>query len=413
MFLVAVQGVRAEPADRWYVAFGLGANYGERAELEGPDLKMDYDLGLPRYRGSVARRFGDSWWLDLGLSQRKTKGEFFYPSAGGPSSDPGPNDRYTSASIMLSAIREFQIGPWLKPYLGIGVGPTWLTYQLGEVQPGSPDETYLIDDNTTALAWQGTAGFRFPLTRSLDLGLEYEYWRTPDVSLKDLEGNGVKLDQTIQSGWLSLYWYPGTARTTGFGAARATGDAGRGFYMTGNLGVSWARDSETGPVTFDAFAPGGLLTFAVGHTLGSHWRVEAEYAYRHNDAELLDFGFAIGERRVRGDLDSSSLGVNVYYDFLPHAAVRPNIGFGGGVTRLKYDMHYIDRTQFVDDKVSSTFMQLLAGFDVELSRRLTFHTGWRVWLSDRQDVDLSDGETVSADHWVHSVEFGLRYQLGQ
>lgn len=411
--LTAAAGVAADPAERWYLSFGLGANYGERAELDGPDVKVDYDLGLPRASGGVARRLGERWWLELELSQRKTKAEFFYPASDGPSGDPGSNDRYSGASLMLSAIREFQIGPWLKPYVGFGAGPTWLTYQLGQVQPGSPDETYLIDDKATALAFQGVAGLRFPLTRSLDLGLEYEYWRTPDVNLEDVNGGDVALDQTIHSGWLSLYWYPGSRRESGFGAARTTGDAPRGFYLSGNLGVGWARDSETGPVTFDAFAPGALLTLAVGHTLGRGFRLEAEYAYRGNDAELVDFGFALGERRVGGELASSSLGINVYYDFMPSAAVRPSVGIGGGVTSIDYDMDFTDGAPFVSDEVSTSFVQLAFGFDIELSRQLTFHTGWRVWVTGNHDVDLADGQTVSADHWVHSAEFGLRYQLGR
>ncbi|MGE0621060.1 MAG: outer membrane protein [Pseudomonadales bacterium] len=413
VLLTATQTTRAESDERWYLSFGFGANYGERAELEGPDVKVDYDLGLPRYSGGVARRFGERWWLELEMSQRKTKAEFFYPASGGPSGDPGSNDRYTSASLMASVIREFRLGPWLEPYVGFGLGPTWLKYQLGEVQPGSPDETYLIDDEATALAVQAMAGFRFPLTRSLDLGLEYEYWRTPDVSLEDVNGNDVDLDQTIHSGWLTLYWYPGAQRSAGFGASRVTGDAGRGFYLSGNLGTGWARDSETGPVTFDAFAPGGLLTLAAGHTLGKRWRLEAEYAYRSNEAQLIDYGFGIGERRVDGDLTSSSLGINLWYDLLPGAAVRPSLGIGGGATRIDYDMDFTDGTTFVDDEVSTAFVQVAAGFDIELSRRLTVHTGWRVWLTDSHDVDLADGQTVTADHWVHSAELGLRYQLGQ
>jgi opacity protein-like surface antigen len=409
--LVAAQGAGAESADNWYLSFGLGANYGQRAKLDGPDIKMDYDLGLPRYSGGVGRRFGEHWWLDLALSERKTKGEFFYPGSVGPSGDPGPNDRYSGASLMLSAIREFQLGPWLKPYLGFGLGPTWLTYQLGEVQPGSPDETYRIDDDTSALALRGVAGIRFPLTRSLDLGLEYEYWRTPDVNLQDLDGNDVNLDQTIQSGWLTLYWYPGSERAAAFGAPRATGDAGQGFYVTGNLGVAWTRDSDTGVVTFDAFAPGGLATMALGHTLGRRWRLEAEYAYRTTNAELLDFGNAAGERRVRGHLRSSSVGANLWYDLLPNAAIRPTFGIGAGAARLDYGMDNLDGTPFVDDKVNTSYLQLAAGFDIELARQLTLHTAWRVWYADQHDIDFADGQTGSADQWVHSVELGLRYQL--
>lgn len=404
--------VRAEATEQWYVALGVGANYGERAELEGPDLKVDYDLGLPRASGGVGRRLGERWWLELELSQRKTKAEFFYPSAGGASGDPGPNNRNTSASLMLSMLREFHVGDWLKPYVGFGVGPSWVTYQLGEVMPGSPEETYLIDDDATAFTVQAVAGLRFPLTRSIDLGVEYEYWRTPDVSLKDVNGDRLKLDQSIHSGWLNLYYYPGTRRESGFGAPRSSGPAARGFYLSGNLGIGWVRDSETGPITFDAFAPGSLMTVALGHTIGRRWRVEAEYAYRNNDAELVDFGFGLGERRVRGELRSSSLAINLHHDFLPNAAVRPTVGIGGGVANVDYRMDFTDGSTLVDDDATAGFMQVTAGFDIELTKQLTFHTAWRVWLTEEHDVDLAGGQTITADHWVHSAEFGLSYRFG-
>jgi len=411
LLLPAAMQTRAEAADPWYLSVGLGANYGQRAELDGLDIEGDYDLGLPRVEGGVGRRFGEHWRAELALSQRKTKAEFFYPSSGGPSGDPGPNDRFTSVSAMLSVVREFQIGSWLKPHVGFGIGPTWLTYQLGEVRPGSPEETYLIDDDDMAMTYQATAGFRFPLTRSMDLGLRYEYWRTPDVGLEDVSGDRVRLDQTIHSGWLDLYWYPGSAREAGWGATRSSGPAGRGFYISGNLGIGWPRDSETESVTFDAFAPGGLMSVALGRTLGRRWRVEGEYVYRSNEPQLLDFGYQLGERRSKGQFSSSSLGLNVNYDFMPDAAVQPTVGLGAGFTRLDYDIKELNGTAFIDDRVSAGYVQAIAGFDIELTRRLTLHAAWRVWLTDEHKVMLADGSSVSADHWVHSVETGLRFQL--
>ena len=285
------QGALADDVGSWALKLGLGANYGARAELEGPDVKVDYDLGLPRLKGSAAMRLGERWWLDLSLSQRKTKAEFSYPASGGLSSDVGSNDRYTSGSLMLSVMREFDLGPWLKPYVGFGAGPTWLTYRFGRSDPGGGGEELLINDDATAVAYQALLGFRFPLTRRLDLGLEYEYWRTPDVDLEDVSGSSVALDQTIHSGWVNLTWYPGSERDAVFGRARASGPSSRrGFYLTGNAGVNWLADTETGTVTFDAAAPGVLASVAVGHSIARRWRMELEYAYRNNTPQVVDFG---------------------------------------------------------------------------------------------------------------------------
>ncbi len=399
------------PDADWYLSLGLGANYGSRAELEGLDVKVDYDLGLPRYRGGIGWQPGERWWLDASVSQRKTKAEFTFPVDGGDSTDVGANDRYTSVSIMLSALREFRVGPWLRPYLGAGLGPTWLTYQHSVAGSGGSEDVVVIKDDVEAMAYQALVGVRFPLTRQLDLGLEYEYWRTPDVDVESLDGRDVKLDQTVHSGWVSLLWYPGADRDTAFARARQTGSASRGFYLAGSTGVNWLADRETGPVTFDASAPGVLASAAVGHGLGRRWRLELEYAYRRNKPEVLDFGFITGESRVTGKLSSSSLGANLHFDPWPEAAVQPTFGLGMGWSRLDYDVDFADGEAFGSSSADTAHFQVKAGFNVEISRSLEFHTAWRFWITGEHDVDLSDGTSVETDRVANTVEFGLTYRL--
>ena len=402
----------ADDIGDWYLSLGLGANYGARTELEGLDVKVEYDLGLPRVKGGVARRLGERWWVDLSMSQRKTKAEFSFPVSGGPSNDVGANDRYTSASLMLSVSREFVLGPWIKPYVGFGVGPTWLTYRFGVAEPGVPEEDLIINDDTTAAAFQALLGIRFPLTRQLDLGVEYEYWRTPDVNVEDVDGNDVSIDQTIHSGWVNLTYYPGSQRGSAFGRGRETGSPARGFYLTGSAGVNWLHDAETDAFTFDAAAPGVLASIALGHGIGRRWRLEAEYAYQNNTPQVVDFGRFEAERRVDGDMKSSSLGLNLHFDLLPDAAIQPTVGIGGGVSRVGYRVRYPDGTTFVDDSVTAAHFQITAGFNIELSRTLDLHTAWRFWRTDNHEITLADGEEISLSRVTNTVEFGLIYRLG-
>jgi opacity protein-like surface antigen len=406
------QTALADQTGNWALSLGLGANYGARTEVEGPDVKVEYDLGLPRLSGSVSRRLGERWWLDLSLAQRKTKMEFYFPSNGGPSSDVGANDRFTSASLMLSAIREFEIGPLLKPYIGFGAGPAWLTYELSQSPPGGEPDQPLIKDDATALAILGTVGFRFPLTRRLDLGVAYEYWRTPDVTLDDVNGEDVKLDQTVHSGWVSVSYYPGADRETAFGMPRVNGPEDGGFYLLGNLGVNWLRDAESSSVTFDGSAPGVLAAVALGHDVGRRWRLEAEYAYRTNTPQVLDFGRAIGETRVDGKLSSSSLGLNLHLDLLPDAAIQPTAGVGVGVSRLDYDVRFQNDEPFTDDSMNAAYFSVFAGFNIELSRSLSFRTTWRMWKTAKHDVSLADGGELTTIQEASSVDFGLLYRLG-
>ncbi len=408
-------GLRAEEeTGRWYFGASVGANYGRPADLDGFDTRVNYDLGLPRPRGVLGWRFADQWALEIEVAQRKTKSEAAYTPGTGEEFDPAANDRYTSAAVMLGITREFRIGRWLTPYVGLGVGNAWITYELSEGGLDGAEDVPLIGDDASALAWEATLGVKFPLSSRLDLGLEYEYWRTPGVNIRALDGSSVDLDQAVHSGWLTLFYTPGNRREAGFRAPRATGPAVRGWYLSGNAGVNWIRDAETLTVEFDAYSPGAVLTAAVGRTLGTHWRLEGEYAYRTNQAEKLDFGFRFGERRVKGSQRSSSLAVNVHYDFLPNAPIRPTFGVGAGVGNVRYRMRFVDDgSQWADDKASLGFIQTLLGVDVELTRALSFRTAWRMWVTGKHKVELNSGDVIEPEMWHHAVEFGLRYQLGR
>ena len=409
----AAPALWAEDPGNWYIGASAGANYGAPAEVEGFGLKVNYDLGLPRPRGVIGRRLGERWWLEVEVAQRKTKGEVAYTPGGGPSFDVAPNDRFTSGTVMLSALREFRAGPWLTPYVGFGAGYSWITYELGEFGLDGADDIPLIADDTTAAALEATLGVRFPLSRRIDLGLEYEYWRAPDVEIESLAGDSLKVDQTVHSGWLTFYYYPGAERSAGIRARRRTEPAPQGWYAGVNGGVGWVRDSETSLVTLDAFAPGGIVTLAVGHTLGARWRLEGEYAWRHNKAELVDFGPCCGERRIRGKLSSSSLAVNVHYDFFPNAPVQPTFGVGVGGGSMQYRMSFVDDgTDYIHDDAGYRFFQTVLGFNVEISSSLTFRTAWRMMVTNKHDVELDSGEQIEPEIWHHAVEFGLRYQLG-
>ena len=399
--------------EKWAFSIGMGANYAAQSELDGAALAVDYDLGIPRFRGALARRLGDNWWLELELAQRKSKAEFIIPDDGSPSLDPGASDKVSSAGLSLSLIREFSAGPWLSPYLGFGAGPNLINYRLSVQAPGGVDAVPLVDDDTTALAVQAVAGLRFPLTRTLDLSVAYEWWHAAGLEFNDVTGADVELDQSMHSGWVNLSYYPGASRAGGFSATRATGPAPAGFYLVGGAGVNWIKDVETGPLTFDAFKPGALFSVGVGRTLGRRWRGELEYAYRSNDAQVVDFGNQYGEQRLTGDLRTSSLSANLYFDLLPDAPVRPSIGLGIGTTKARYDVNYhADGTTLVDDSVTKAFAQLSAGVGIEISRALILDVGWRMWISSDHDVQIAGGETLDVDLNVHSVEFALRYALG-
>ena len=78
---------------------------------------------------------------------------------------------------------------------------------------------------------------------------------------------------------------------------------------------------------------------------------------------------------------------------------------------MGYEIHYPDGTGYVDDSANAAFFQLMAGFNIELSPTLDFHTAWRLWRTDKHKISLADGEEINPFRVNNSVEFGLIYRL--
>jgi len=80
--------------------------------------------------------------------------------------------------VMANAYYDFNTGGPLKPYIGAGIGVSFVDVDY------SPSATPIIRDEATSFAYQGIAGVAYEVSPSVDLLLAYRYRATTDVSVE-------------------------------------------------------------------------------------------------------------------------------------------------------------------------------------------------------------------------------------
>ena len=409
--LAANPGLARSDSD-WYASLGVGWTYADKLKIDEVDGVVDYDFSIPVFSGAVGVSFLENWRLEFELSHLVSEPEILYFPDSGIEVDPDADDRVKATNLMFNLLRDFQVGMALRPYLGFGIGPSKVQFDLSEAGTALDPQRQIIDDSAWALAYQAIVGITIPITAKLDLGLDYRYWRAPSVKVTDAMGRELDADQAMYSGWLQLRYRFG-AGDPGWRAAQQRPDPEPGgFYLAGSLGVGRPIDAEiTGSfANFDAFTPGPLASLALGYSFNERWRIELEASHRSNGSQILDFGGEGSERRTSGDVRANSLIFNTMFRFRPGATVRPYIGAGLGIAQANYDVQFVDDdVVFIDDKANAGVVQWLLGFDIALTSKLMFTADFRMWITEKFKLEPPDGSTIKPFHVVHSTAFGLRY----
>ena len=213
------------------------------------------------------------------------------------------------------------------------------------------------------------------------------------------------------------------------GAAQADPN---GWY--GAIDLGWhTADVET-DIGVDMEVDDDWAGFArLGYRFTENWRVEVEGGYRPGEIGALTVDDvpvicnvtpAAGAcENPDGDIDSTTLMVNVLYDFgSADSALRPFIGLGAGINRVNTEFLGTlasDRTIGVgaDDSSAELAAQAIAGLSWALSERATLDLTYRYLISNMGfetfDSDpLDDIGPVGGRYEDHSVSLGLRYAFG-
>jgi opacity protein-like surface antigen len=419
--LVPVAAAAAEGNATWYGTLGIGFNYAEPIVMDDINAVIDYDLGNPAGALALGWNPAGPWRMELELSHQENKPEVWYFRGTDVEIDTVEDDAIRTTSVMLSAIRDFELGLAFRPYLGLGVGPARIRNEFNAITEDDP--LPLIDDTNWVFAYQAMLGVTLPINQHVQLGMEYRYWRAPSTGLRDFAGNAVGDEQAIHAGWLRFNYQPG-----GFGwnpdtVARHPRPDGGNFYVAGTLGAGWSPDRDLLGTEgqFDAWAPGSVVSVALGYRLGRRWRLELDATRRRNDMQIFDT--RLEETRTKGDARSDSLLANVVYRFRPDAAINPYLGGGFGVAKMRYDIVVAsDRTPFINDKGTTHAFQVLMGFDVALTPRWTVTADYRFFFTGQVTITPGKGrdigpfgtapEPVDVTHMIHSLGAGIRYRLG-
>jgi len=400
---------------RWYGSLGLGWNYAEPMRLEETNGTIEFDFGLPAASVAIGIAPSSKWRFELEASHQENEPEILYFSDSDIEIDTDETDRFAATSFMFNAFRDFHFGTAFRPYLGLGIGPSKVRMRFNDLYADEA-ESSIIDDSAWTFAYQVTAGISVPLTKHLDLGIDYRYWQAPSVNLSDSSGNDIDSRQSTHSGWVRVLYRPGGNLTVAERYPTHPTANPKGFYFSTSLGGGWPVDTSLGntQAMLDAFAIGPMGSIALGYSMTPRWRLELEVARRDNDSDIVDFANAAGESRTSGSVRADSLALNLTHRFRPAAAVSPLIGAGLGVTRTRYNIDLVTEDRpYLNDTATGGVFQWMLGFDMALNDRWTVTTDYRMWISSNMKVDQPDGTTLEAMHVVHSMAIGLRYSFSR
>ena len=156
----------------------VGLEYKKGSDI---DLVAGYDFGAFRLEGEIGRKrakldeFGidDDFVASLNTALNRPSAA---PDPGAPGlpglvgTDFDLDGKVKVASLMVNALADFGDEDGLSFYAGLGAGRA---------------RVKLLGDSDKAWAFQLIAGARYALSRNVDLGLKYRYFRTGKVQIAD------------------------------------------------------------------------------------------------------------------------------------------------------------------------------------------------------------------------------------
>lgn len=183
-----------------------------------------------------------------------------------------------------------------------------------------------------------------------------------------------------------------------------------GFYgglfggVSALQGDDFTLGGSTTTLNYDSGAIAGL---ALGYVYGgSPWRSELEFAYRTGDASDFSGGAGSG-----GDLASTSLMINGYYQFATRSAWQPYVGAGLGVaTEIDFDIEGGSAAaEYSDSGVFAA--QIMAGARYAVSDRVSFYGELRYFTAGSPDLERDGGQVLTTDYDTLDLVAGVAFRF--
>ncbi|MCZ6643857.1 MAG: porin family protein, partial [Gammaproteobacteria bacterium] len=176
-----------------YVGLGTGIVYAPNERFDETPVLLDYDLGFRVGTLTLGYRFDGGWRAELEAAYRRNGLEIIEFDDERGLINTGLSDAVDTASLMVNALYEFDLGLSLRPYVGIGLGLARVDYELSEYGTGA----VILDDSETAFAYQFLVGVGVPLGRRFHLSADYRYWRNVEIDLHLETGEPVSSDHPV------------------------------------------------------------------------------------------------------------------------------------------------------------------------------------------------------------------------
>ena len=192
-----------------------------------------------------------------------------------------------------------------------------------------------------------------------------------------------------------------------------------GPYVSGNLGIAMASDSDWSNPALDSILPGTRMTLksdsglafsgAIGGGLSNNVRLEAEVAYQKNDLDRANVSIPrVGSATVGmgGDTSSTALLVNGYFDFVNSSAFTPFIGAGLGFANVGVSPSftysgYGTTSGSADETVFA--YQLGAGVNYAINEKISFDVKYRYFRTSDPEFN-----TTTIEYSSHNIYAGIR-----
>ena len=109
-----------------------------------------------------------------------------------PAGTVGPEGRGSTrvTNLMINAVKDFNFGSAITPYLGIGVGAARVDSNVSSlyVTPGGAQANG-FDESDTNWAWNALAGFGIKLSEQMTVDIGYTYTAAPDLEFPGFDGD--------------------------------------------------------------------------------------------------------------------------------------------------------------------------------------------------------------------------------
>lgn len=159
---------------------------------------------------------------------------------------------------------------------------------------------------------------------------------------------------------------------------------------------------------------GFIVGTAIGRRISCNRRSELEFAFRHNEADLLRTTTPNGttSQSIDGDLQAISAMLNTYLEtsrtFL---GARPYAGVGAGLAYIDADFATGPGSIcYIEDAAFS--WQLMAGFERQLGPRASFFAEYRYFMADNVDMTCitagAGTDVVPFEYDAENILIGIR-----